>query len=117
MSRPWQDQDALDEINKCEEVAGAIGTLEGNLARAEGRPCRYCYAKEVFYDRIDQPFRRWLMEIVPETDDISEVCEKLDERNPKEWGRTGRRNGFKCWETAFVGRTKEDNVLCFSRSV
>ena len=36
MSRPWQTR-ILDEINKCEEVAGAIGTLEGNLARAEGR--------------------------------------------------------------------------------
>ena len=38
MSRPWQTR-ILDEINKCEEVAGAIGTLEGNLARAEGRDC------------------------------------------------------------------------------
>ena len=53
--------------------------LEGNLARAEGRDADIVYAKELFYDRIDQPFRRWLMEILPETDDISKTCKKLDE--------------------------------------
>lgn len=73
MSRPWQSR-ILDEINKCEEVAGAIGMLEGNLAKAEGRDADIVYAKELFYDRIDQPFRRWLMEILPETDDISKTC-------------------------------------------
>lgn len=107
MSRPWQTR-ILDEINKCEEVAGAIGTLEGNLARAEGRDADIVYAKEVFYDRIDQPFRRWLMEIVPETDDISEVCEKLDEIIQKSGKELGEEMVSNAGETAFVGRTKED---------
>ena len=66
------------------------------------------HAKEVFYDRIDQTFRRWLMEIIPETDDISEVCEKLDEEHPKEWEELGEEMVSNAGETAFVGRTKED---------
>lgn len=107
MSRPWQSR-ILDEINKCEEVAGAIGMLEGNLARAEGRDADIVYAKELFYDRIDQPFRRWLMEILPETDDISKTCKKLDEIIQKVGKELGEEMVSNAGEAAFAGRTKDD---------
>ncbi len=107
MSRPWQSR-ILDEINKCEEVAGAIGMLEGNLAKAEGRDADIVYAKELFYDRIDQPFRRWLMEILPETDDISKTCKKLDEIIQMVGKELGEEMVSNAGEAAFAGRMKDD---------
>ena len=107
ISRPWQSR-ILDEINKCEEVAGAIGMLEGNLAKAEGRDADIVYAKELFYDRIDQPFRRWLMEILPETDDISKTCKKLDEIIQMVGKELGEEMVSNAGEAAFAGRMKDD---------
>ena len=82
--------------------------LEGNLARAEGRDADIVYVKELFYDRIDQPFRRWLMEILPETDDISKTCKKLDEIIQKVGKELGEEMVSNAGEAAFAGRTKDD---------
>lgn len=48
------------------------------------------------------------MEMVPETDDISEVCEKLDEIIQKSGKELGEEMVSNAGETDFVGRTKED---------
>ena len=78
MSRSWQTG-ILNEIRKCDESAEAVGMLEINLAKAQGRKADGINAKERFFNRIDQPFRQWLAGISPETDDISDCCQKLEE--------------------------------------
>ena len=71
---PWQKRIA-EEIAKCDAVAQEIGILAGRIFIAGGgdseeeKQVRRA-AQEKWYERIDEPFRRWLYAIDPETDTV-----------------------------------------------
>ena len=85
---PWQKRIA-EEIAKCDAVAQEIGILAGRIFIAGGgdseeeKQVRHA-AHEKWYDRIDEPFRRWLYAIDPETDTV-------DGERLTEWITTARR--------------------------
>lgn len=101
-SAEWQ-LTIMEEIRKCEEVGEAIGSLEENLARAEGRKADIIGAKAQWYNRIDQPFRKWLMEISPKTKE-EEESKKIEEIIKKIGKELGREMFSGTGPTAFVGR-------------
>lgn len=62
-----------DEIQKCEQLANAVGHLARHLHIAEGGSDNSCEsavntAKEQLYYRLDMPFREWLVSIEPDED-------------------------------------------------
>ena len=61
----------VSEIHRCEQFADALGKLANDLALAAGGSEQDVSrsAKEQFYFRIDQPFRRWLYSIDPDWDE------------------------------------------------
>lgn len=79
LGRRWR-QKITDEIDRCEELAKAVGNLAKNLDIAAtdpdhaGKKNSAKAAQEQFYFRLDQPFRRWLCDIDPAWD--SETAEK-----------------------------------------
>ena len=64
----WK-QLALDEIQRCDQVANIIGRLARDLVKSaggeEGDTASY-RAKEEFYHRLDLSFRKWLSALDPE---------------------------------------------------
>lgn len=84
---PWQKRIA-EEIAKCDAVAQEIGILAGRIFIAGGgdseeeKQVRRA-AQEKWYERIDEPFRRWLYAIDPETDTV-------DGERLTEWIATAR---------------------------
>lgn len=79
LGRRWR-QKITEEIGLCEELAKAVGNLARNLDIAAsdpdhaGKKNSAKAAREQFYFRLDQPFRRWLCDIDPAWD--SETAEK-----------------------------------------
>ena len=79
LGRRWRRK-ITDEIDRCEELAKAVGNLAKNLDIAAsdpdhaGKKNSAKAAREQFYFRLDQPFRRWLCDIDPAWD--SETAEK-----------------------------------------
>lgn len=116
MSRSWQTG-ILNEIRKCDESAEAVGMLEINLAKAQGRKADGINAKERFFNRIDQPFRQWLAGISPETDDISDRCQKLEEIVQTIGKNLGQNMVSEAGITAFSGRMTEDKQYVASPEV
>ncbi|UNX54045.1 type I-E CRISPR-associated protein Cse1/CasA [Georgenia sp. TF02-10] len=59
---------ARDEVERTEAVAQALANLASNLAAAAGADVvdgPRTRARESFYARVDQPFRRWLVSLEP----------------------------------------------------
>lgn len=61
------------EIQKCEQLANAVGHLARHLHIAEGGSDNSCEsavntAREQLYYRLDMPFREWLVSIKPDED-------------------------------------------------
>lgn len=84
MGEAWRERVA-EEVDRCEQLAYAVGELEVSLAKAAGGDAKPNDAKAQFYARVDQPFRRWLRSIDPET--VEEAArEKLEE-----WQREAKR--------------------------
>lgn len=93
-SGSWQRQIAK-EVAKCDAVAEEIGVFvfRINIANGEGKTSSKLskkreaqikhYAQEKWYDRIDEPFRRWLHAIDPEKDIV-------DGERLTEWITTAR---------------------------
>lgn len=79
LGRRWR-QKITDEIDRCGKLAQAVGNLAKNLDIAAtdpdhaGKKNSAKAAREQFYFRLDQPFRRWLCDIDPAWD--SETAEK-----------------------------------------
>lgn len=72
LGRTWQIC-VDDEVNNCEQAARIVGRLAQNLALAAGdkNDTGAEAARAQFYFAVDQPFRRWLQSIDPETDERS----------------------------------------------
>ncbi|MBQ8904848.1 MAG: type I-E CRISPR-associated protein Cse1/CasA [Ruminococcus sp.] len=65
--------DIQTEIQKCEQLANAVGHLARHLHIAEGgsdNSCEFAVntAKEQLYYHLDMPFREWLVSIEPDED-------------------------------------------------
>lgn len=79
LGRRWR-QKITDEIDRCGKLAQAVGNLAKSLDIAAsdpdhaGKKNSAKAAREQFYFRLDQPFRRWLCDIDPAWD--SETAEK-----------------------------------------
>lgn len=70
VGKRWRSE-ITTEIHRCEQFADALGKLANDLALAAGGSEQDVSrsAKEQFYFRIDQPFRRWLYSIDPDWDE------------------------------------------------
>ena len=59
---------ALNEIQRCDQIANIVGRLARDLVKSaggdEGDAASY-RAKEEFYHRLDLPFRKWLSVLDP----------------------------------------------------
>ncbi|MDR3766404.1 MAG: type I-E CRISPR-associated protein Cse1/CasA [Butyricicoccus sp.] len=88
---PWQKRIAT-EVEKCDAIAQEVGLLAWRIFIADGGDSKNSekdnavrlVAYEKWYDRIDEPFRRWLHSIDPEKDAVD--GDKLTE-----WIMTARR--------------------------
>ncbi len=100
-----------DEVAKAEELANHVSRLAKELKNAGGSGPDAGSAKEQFFYRIDMPFRKWLMSIVP-SEDIS-INDKI-----KEWraieGKLVRALGSELVEqagsAAYVGREVKEKA-------
>ena len=84
LGRTWQIC-VDDEVNNCEQAARIVGRLAQNLALAAGdkNDTGAEAARAQFYFAVDQPFRRWLQSIDPETDEPVEKaaeCKQMVEQ-------------------------------------
>ena len=111
LGRRWR-QKITEEIGLCEELAKAVGNLARNLDIAAsdpdhaGKKNSAKAAREQFYFRLDQPFRRWLCDIDPAWD--SETAEKYIfqwRADAKRIAQTlGRQLVDQSGSAAFIGR-------------
>lgn len=111
LGRRWRRK-ITDEIDRCEELAKAVGNLAKNLDIAAsdpdhaGKKNSAKAAREQFYFRLDQPFRRWLCDIDPAWD--SETAEKYIfqwRADAKRIAQTlGRQLVDQSGSAAFIGR-------------
>lgn len=111
LGRRWRRK-ITDEIDRCEELAKAVGNLAKNLDIAAsdpdhaGKKNSAKAAREQFYFRLDQPFRRWLCDIDPAWD--SETAEKHISQwraDAKRIAQTlGRQLVDQSGSAAFIGR-------------
>ncbi len=68
LGRVWQRRIA-DEIQRCDQLADAVGKLASSLDKASGGDGDKeisSAAKEQAYYRLDVPFRQWLLKVDPE---------------------------------------------------
>ena len=101
----------LEEIHRCEQVAGAIGMLAKDLALAAGSHSDTPQTmREQFYFLIDQPFRRWLYSLDPEwdTDEAEESVQQWQEQVQRIARNQGQQMVEQAGTGAFVGRSVED---------
>ena len=99
----WQDH-ILAEIDKCEAVAQNIGLLSSNLAKAKGTTPNPGKAKDQFYSRVDQTFREWLRDILPEDGNEEETCKILEKEIQKIARKLADELVSEAGEAAFAGR-------------
>lgn len=107
-----------DVIAKTDKCVYALGKFASNLEKASGNSDEKNYTKlaaetrtQAFY-RLDDPFRKWLLEIEPKAVDSLDEC-------MEEWIKTMRRivldSGNKLLDeasdSALVGRSINDNAL------
>ena len=125
----WQNRvDA--EVQNCEQAAKIVGHLAQNLAIAAGNlalaagdkkgaaaksaagdkkdAAAKSAAQSKFYFRIDQPFRRWLQSINPETDDLEEKMAQWQEQAHRIAKELGGQMVEQAGTAAFVGRRLTD---------
>lgn len=111
LGRRWR-QKITDEIDRCGKLAQAVGNLAKSLDIAAsdpdhaGKKNSAKAAREQFYFRLDQPFRRWLCDIDPAWD--SETAEKYIfqwRADAKRIAQTlGRQLVDQSGSAAFIGR-------------
>lgn len=105
LGEDWQER-IKKEVDNCEKLAYAVGRLEWALSKAAGGDKGKGQAKARLYAEIDQPFRRWLRSIDPETDG------QAAKDKQKEWQDTAKNIALRLGdemvrqvgEAAFVGR-------------
>lgn len=69
-----------EEVAKCDQIASKVGLLSQAIHLASGgdpkdkkKAERMAHARERWYDQIDEPFRKWLRSLDPETMSIDEA--------------------------------------------
>ena len=111
LGRRWR-QKITDEIDRCGKLAQAVGSLARNLDIAASDPDRASKknsanaAREQFYFRLDQPFRRWLCDIDPAWDgETAEEYVRQWRADAKRIAQTlGRQLVEQSGSAAFIGR-------------
>ena len=101
----------VNEIHRCEHLADAVGNLANDLAIAAGSDTDASRnAREQFYFRIDQPFRRWLLSLDPdwEEDEIDESLDRWERQAQQIAYEMGRRLAEAAGPAAFVGRSVKE---------
>ena len=118
LGRTWQVC-VDDEVNSCEQAAEKIGQLDKGLKLAGGLdPNRFKTFKDAqkmteaaraqFYFAVDQPFRRWLQGIDPETDEPVEKAAEWQVQAYRLAAELGRQMVEQAGAAAFVGRRIPD---------
>ena len=105
LKKPWRTK-ITTEIGNCERAAKIVGHLAQNLALAAGGggDADSEAARAQFYFRIDQPFRRWLQSIDPETDEPVEKAAEWQVQAYRLAAELGRQMVEQAGAAAFVGR-------------
>lgn len=102
-----------DEIERCDDAAKIIGRLATDIAKAAGdsQNDESRYYKEKFYYEIDIPFRKWLVSIKPEDDNLEQfedIQKVWLERAYKIALKIGSELICRAGDNAFAGRSSED---------
>ena len=118
LGRRWTER-IEREVQNCMEAAEKIGQLDKGLKLAGGLdPSRFKAFKDAqkmteaaraqFYFAVDQPFRRWLQSIDPETDEPVEKAAEWQEQAYRLAAELGRQMVEQAGAAAFVGRRIPD---------
>lgn len=96
------------EIQSCEKIAGFVGSLAQEIAKAAGDSGEgdVKAAKERFYFSIDQPFRRWLYSLDPE-EDVDEAVSVWRDQAKQIARQVGQALVEEAGPAALVGRWAE----------
>ncbi len=102
----------MEEIQKCDNAAAAVGLLVRNIHIAGGGDTEKTsepasQARGKWYERLDRPFREWLRSIDPEKDSIDARTAEWQEYARSEALRLGRELVAQAGEKALFGRTIE----------
>lgn len=114
LGRRWTER-IEREVQNCMEAAEKIGQLDKGLKLAGGLdPSRFKAFKDAqkmteaaraqFYFAVDQPFRRWLQGIDPETDEPVEKAAEWQVQAYRLAAELGRQMVEQAGAAAFVGR-------------
>ena len=114
LGRRWTER-IEREVQNCMEAAEKIGQLDKGLKLAGGLdPSRFKAFKDAqkmteaaraqFYFAVDQPFRRWLQGIDPETDEPVEKAAEWQEQAYRLAAELGKQMVEQAGAAAFVGR-------------
>ena len=118
LGRRWTER-IEREVQNCMEAAEKIGQLDKGLKLAGGLdPSRFKAFKDAqkmteaaraqFYFTVDQPFRRWLQGIDPETDEPVEKAAEWQVQAYRLAAELGRQMVEQAGAAAFVGRRIPD---------
>ena len=118
LGRRWTER-IEREVQNCMEAAEKIGQLDKGLKLAGGLdPSRFKAFKDAqkmteaaraqFYFAVDQPFRRWLQSIDPETDEPVEKAAEWQVQAYRLAAELGRQMVEQAGAAAFVGRRIPD---------
>lgn len=109
LGEDWQER-IKKEVDNCEKLADAVWLLEWALSKAAGGDKGKGQAKVRLYAEIDQPFRRWLRSIDPETEGQAATDKQ------KEWQNAAKNIAMRlgddmvrqAGEAAFAGRKAKE---------
>lgn len=118
LGRRWTER-IEREVQNCMEAAEKIGQLDKGLKLAGGLdPSRFKAFKDAqkmteaaraqFYFAVDQPFRRWLQSIDPETDEPVEKAAEWQEQAYRLAAELGRQMVEQAGTAAFIGHRVPD---------
>ena len=118
LGRRWTER-IEREVQNCMEAAEKIGQLDKGLKLAGGLdPSRFKAFKDAqkmteaaraqFYFAVDQPFRRWLQSIDPETDEPVEKAAEWQEQAYRLAAELGKQMVEQAGTAAFIGHRVPD---------
>lgn len=109
LAKNWRKR-ITTEIGSCEQAARIVGRLAQNLALAAGdkNDTGAEAARAQFYFAVDQPFRRWLQSIDPETDEPVEKAAEWQEQAYRLAAELGRQMVEQAGTAAFIGHRVPD---------
>jgi CRISPR system Cascade subunit CasA len=113
IGRTWQIY-ILNEIERCDKLANAVGLLGLRIDRAAGGDGKSAeeQAKEQAYYRLDVPFRQWLMQVDPEQDAEEQSSIRMKWRNTavEIIKKLGRELVDKAGSNAIAGRNVTEKI-------